>query len=217
MYEFKVRKCNRSRSHDWTDCPFAHPGEKVRRRDPRRFQYSGTACPEFRKGHCGKGDACEFSHGVFECWLHPSRYRTEGCKDGKGCKRKVCFFAHSSRQLRIVPDSDASPATADKKSAVGHHCCLYCHCSMNALAELMASFEAMSPSRTAGGLPWLDVNFNVEESQLVMSPSTPVRRGHSKFYSGESKFSPVEYSGRNLTDDGGSGGPDLGWVNDLLT
>ncbi|KAF2283250.1 hypothetical protein GH714_043602 [Hevea brasiliensis] len=34
MYEFKVRRCNRSRSHDWTDCPFAHPGEKARRRDP---------------------------------------------------------------------------------------------------------------------------------------------------------------------------------------
>ncbi|KAL1555618.1 zinc finger CCCH domain-containing protein 2-like [Salvia divinorum] len=261
MYEFKVRKCNRSRSHDWTDCPFAHPGEKARRRDPRRFRYSGTVCPEFRKGHCGKGDACEFSHGVFECWLHPSRYRTEACKDGKSCKRKVCFFAHSSRQLRIVPDSDPA-ASPEKKS--GHHCCLYCHCSMSAsptstlmghmahntspplsplgergggggggasyaLAELMASFEAMSPSATAGRLsspPWLDVNFNVEEPQpqFVMSPSTPVRRGHSKFYSGESKFSPVEYSGRNLVDDGrfaandgGSGGPDLGWVNDLLT
>ncbi|KAG6404892.1 hypothetical protein SASPL_132469 [Salvia splendens] len=273
MYEFKVRKCNRSRSHDWTDCPFAHPGEKARRRDPRRFQYSGTVCSEFRKGHCEKGDACEFSHGVFECWLHPSRYRTEACKDGKSCKRKVCFFAHSSRQLRIVPDSDASPA-ADKKSAAGHHCCLYCHGSMSdsptstlmghmahntspplsplgergggassyrdALAELMASFEAMSPSSpagrssglpwldvnevmspgaTAGRLPWLDVNLNVEEPQpqFMMSPSTPVRRGHSKFYSGESKFSPGEYSGRNLADDGGSGGPDLGWVNDLLT
>lgn len=51
MYVFKVKRCPRGRSHDWTMCPFAHPGEKARRRDPRRFQYSGTACPDFRKGN----------------------------------------------------------------------------------------------------------------------------------------------------------------------
>lgn len=51
MYVFKVRSCTRGRSHDWTTCPYAHPGEKARRRDPRRFQYSGTPCPDFRKGN----------------------------------------------------------------------------------------------------------------------------------------------------------------------
>ncbi len=30
-------------------CPFAHPGEKAKRRDPRKMNYSGTACPDFRK------------------------------------------------------------------------------------------------------------------------------------------------------------------------
>lgn len=74
MYEFKVRRCSRTRAHDWTECPFTHPGEKARRRDPRRFSYCGTACPEFRKGSCPRSDACEFAHGVFECWLHPSRW-----------------------------------------------------------------------------------------------------------------------------------------------
>ena len=43
MYEFKVRRCTRGRSHDWTECPFAHPGEKARRRDPRPCSSSGTA------------------------------------------------------------------------------------------------------------------------------------------------------------------------------
>ncbi|KAL2547901.1 Zinc finger CCCH domain-containing protein 49 [Forsythia ovata] len=102
MFEFKVRKCSRGKSHDWTECPYAHPGEKARRRDPRKFHYSGSACPEFRKGSCRKGDACESAHGVFECWLHPARYRTQPCKDGLNCKRKVCFFAHSPDQLRVV-------------------------------------------------------------------------------------------------------------------
>ncbi|MCO5547966.1 hypothetical protein L7F22_001421 [Adiantum nelumboides] len=111
MYEFKVRKCVRGRSHDWTECPFAHPGEKARRRDPRRYRYSGTACPDFRKGNCRRGEACEYSHGVFECWLHPTRYRTQPCKDGKSCRRRVCFFAHTPDQLRVVPPEGESPPT----------------------------------------------------------------------------------------------------------
>ncbi|KAG4985881.1 hypothetical protein AAZX31_12G110000 [Glycine max] len=135
MFEFKVRRCTRSRSHDWTDCPFVHPGEKARRRDPRRFHYSATVCPEFRRGQCDRGDACEFSHGVFECWLHPSRYRTEACKDGRNCKRKVCFFAHTPRQLRVLHSNENS----NKKKCTNmsphnnnnntNNCCLVCHCS----------------------------------------------------------------------------------------
>ncbi|KAE8671446.1 Zinc finger CCCH domain-containing protein 20 [Hibiscus syriacus] len=105
MFEFKVRKCARGRSHDWTECPYAHPGEKARRRDPRKYHYSGTACPDFRKGNCRKGETCELAHGVFECWLNPARYRTQPCKDGSGCR--VCFFAHTPDQLRVVTSSSA--------------------------------------------------------------------------------------------------------------
>ncbi|CAO2186011.1 unnamed protein product [Urochloa humidicola] len=108
MYEFKVRRCARARSHDWTECPFAHPGEKARRRDPRVHRYSGAACPDFRKGGCRRGDACEFAHGVFECWLHPARYRTQPCKDGTACRRRVCFFAHTPDQLRVLPPQQHS-------------------------------------------------------------------------------------------------------------
>ncbi|KAK6161922.1 hypothetical protein DH2020_001763 [Rehmannia glutinosa] len=112
MFEFKVKKCARARSHDWTECPFAHPGEKARRRDPRKYHYSGSACPDFRRGACKRGDACEYAHGVFECWLHPARYRTQPCKDGTNCRRRVCFFAHTPEQLRVLPytsSPDASP------------------------------------------------------------------------------------------------------------
>ncbi|WOL17066.1 hypothetical protein Cni_G25855 [Canna indica] len=111
MYEFKVRRCARARSHDWTECPYAHPGEKARRRDPRMFHYSGNPCPDFRRGGgCRRGDACDLAHGVFESWLHPARYRTQPCKDGPACARRVCFFAHSPEQLRLVfPASPTSP------------------------------------------------------------------------------------------------------------
>ncbi|XP_043687467.1 zinc finger CCCH domain-containing protein 2-like [Telopea speciosissima] len=156
MYEFKVRRCMRSRSHDWTDCPFAHPGEKARRRDPRRYHYSGNVCTDFRRGGCRRGDACEFAHGVFECWLHPARYRTQACKDGKNCKRKVCFFAHTPRQLRVLPlhtssssptpvSAGTSPVTMNQKYPnPSNHCCVFCHSSI-----------ASSPTSTLMGLSHL--------------------------------------------------------------
>ncbi|XP_051136840.1 zinc finger CCCH domain-containing protein 20-like [Andrographis paniculata] len=112
MFEFKVKKCARARSHDWTECPFAHPGEKARRRDPRKYHYSGSACPDFRKGACRRGEGCEYAHGVFECWLHPARYRTQPCKDGTHCRRRVCFFAHTPEQLRVLPYTAAGSPDA---------------------------------------------------------------------------------------------------------
>lgn len=103
MYSYKIQRCPRNRSHDWTECPYAHRGEKAQRRDPRRFNYTAVACPAFRSGSCPKGDFCEFAHGVFEYWLHPARYRTRACNAGRFCQRKVCFFAHSPEELR--PDT----------------------------------------------------------------------------------------------------------------
>ncbi|XP_073526090.1 uncharacterized protein [Phyllobates terribilis] len=100
MYQFKVRPCSRAYSHDWTECPFVHPGENARRRDPRKYHYSCVPCPDFRKGACKRADMCEYAHGVFECWLHPAQYRTRLCKDGTACNRRVCFFAHTPDELR---------------------------------------------------------------------------------------------------------------------
>ncbi|XP_059627044.1 zinc finger CCCH domain-containing protein 54 [Cornus florida] len=100
MYCYKIKPCSRTRSHDWTLCPFAHNGEKARRRDPRRYNYAAIACPDFKNGECMKGDACPYAHGVFEYWLHPGKYRTRLCNAGKFCQRKVCFFAHSPEELR---------------------------------------------------------------------------------------------------------------------
>ncbi|XP_065867090.1 zinc finger CCCH domain-containing protein 56-like [Euphorbia lathyris] len=108
MFAFKIQPCSRAYSHDWTECPFVHPGENARRRDPRRFQYSCVPCPDHRKGACRRGDFCEYSHGIFECWLHPAQYRTRLCKDGTNCIRRVCFFAHTPEELRPVYPSTAA-------------------------------------------------------------------------------------------------------------
>ncbi|CAL9236285.1 unnamed protein product [Arabidopsis halleri] len=116
MFSFKVKPCSRAYSHDWTECPFVHPGENARRRDPRKYPYTCVPCPEFRKGSCPKGDSCEYAHGVFESWLHPAQYRTRLCKDETGCARRVCFFAHRSDELRPVNASTGSAMVSPRSS-----------------------------------------------------------------------------------------------------
>ncbi|KAI3811706.1 hypothetical protein L1987_21435 [Smallanthus sonchifolius] len=64
-----------------------------------------------------------YSFKVFECWLHPAQYRTRLCKDGPGCNRRVCFFAHTRDELRplfvstgsvgLSPRSTAGPGALD--------------------------------------------------------------------------------------------------------
>uniref|UniRef100_A0A6N2K9E9 AtC3H23-like CCCH zinc finger domain-containing protein n=1 Tax=Salix viminalis TaxID=40686 RepID=A0A6N2K9E9_SALVM len=122
MYEFKVRRCTRSRSHDWTDCPFAHPGEKASEEGPS----PGFTTLELLALSSGEGGVA--AERTF--WLHPSRYRTEACKDGMNCKRKICFFAHSPRQLRILPEvsSHNKSLASSPCSSLNHSpCCVSCH------------------------------------------------------------------------------------------
>ncbi|KAF5727328.1 Zinc finger family protein [Tripterygium wilfordii] len=119
MYTFKIMPCSRAYSHDWTECPFVHPGENARRRDPRKYHYSCVPCPEFRKGTCRQGDACEYAHGIFECWLHPAQYRTRLCKDEINCSRRVCFFAHKPEELRPLYASTGSAVASISLLALG--------------------------------------------------------------------------------------------------
>lgn len=84
---------------------------------PRLFEScSGSFTPRFWQGFCVRGDTCLFSHGVFEGWLHPSRYRTQLCKDGINCHRAVCFFAHSLAELR-TPTYTWMPSASELNSA----------------------------------------------------------------------------------------------------
>ncbi|XP_039006653.1 zinc finger CCCH domain-containing protein 30-like isoform X2 [Hibiscus syriacus] len=145
MYSFKVRPCSRAYSHDWTECPFVHPGENARRRDPRKFHYSCVPCPDFRKGACRRGDMCEYAHGVFECWLHPAHYRTRLCKDGTSCDRRVCFFAHTPEELRPLYVSSGS-AVLSPRSSTSSATAMDFAAAMSLLPGSPSSVSAMSPS-----------------------------------------------------------------------
>ncbi|BDA51283.1 probable zinc finger CCCH domain-containing protein 2 at N-terminal half [Coccomyxa sp. Obi] len=101
MYGLKVIPCSTRFCHEWSECPYAHEGEKAARRDPATFLYTGVICPDMKKSKvCPRGDDCPFAHTVFEYWLHPTRFRTVFCADGDNCTRKFCFFAHSPEELR---------------------------------------------------------------------------------------------------------------------
>ncbi|XP_074273724.1 zinc finger CCCH domain-containing protein 23-like [Silene latifolia] len=196
IYDFKVKKCTRARAHDWTECPFAHPGEKARRRDPRKYSYAGTACADFRRGHCRKGDGCEFAHGVFECWLHPSRFRTQVCKDGLGCKRRVCFFAHSPDQLRAGGSGLTSPISPYSGSSYSEDGPEYGLAEYGpgirsgSVAELAASLRSLQfnkvksmPNSWVGGSPILGsprgggvgLGSPVSRTGFFSLPTTPTR------------------------------------------
>ncbi|XP_027365637.1 zinc finger CCCH domain-containing protein 30-like [Abrus precatorius] len=143
MYSFKVRPCSRAYSHDWTECPFVHPGENARRRDPRKYHYSCVPCPDFRKGACRRGDMCEYAHGVFECWLHPAQYRTRLCKDGTSCSRRVCFFAHTVEELRPLYVSTGSAVPSPRSSTSS---AMDFAAAMSMLPGSPSSMSVMSPS-----------------------------------------------------------------------
>ncbi|KAL0054636.1 hypothetical protein WJX82_000288 [Trebouxia sp. C0006] len=100
MTHGKVLPCSKQYYHDWLVCAFTHPGEAMCRRDPTRFAYTGIACPDKKDGHCKRGESCPYSHNTFEYWLHPTRYHTQLCHLGAQCTRPICFFAHSSAELR---------------------------------------------------------------------------------------------------------------------
>lgn len=53
--------CSKRFCHDWTVCPYSHPGEKAKRRDPRLFSYTGIACPNMKK-------VSTHAAGVFIAW-----------------------------------------------------------------------------------------------------------------------------------------------------
>ncbi|CAK9325025.1 unnamed protein product [Citrullus colocynthis] len=157
MYSYKIQRCPRNRSHDWTECPYAHRGEKAQRRDPRRFNYTAVACPAFRSGSCPKGDFCEFAHGVFEYWLHPARYRTRACNAGRFCQRKVCFFAHSPEELRPETKQKFNLNADRLRGAVS---------TVECLSEEKINGVSAIPVRKNGGGRGNERSFGLEVSEL---------------------------------------------------
>uniref|UniRef100_A0A8C6WM30 Unk like zinc finger n=1 Tax=Neogobius melanostomus TaxID=47308 RepID=A0A8C6WM30_9GOBI len=87
-------------------CPHYH-NSRDRRRNPRKFKYRSTPCPNVKHGDewgepskCDSGDSCQYCHSRTEQQFHPEIYKSTKCNDMRQtgyCPRgPFCAFAHVS-------------------------------------------------------------------------------------------------------------------------
>uniref|UniRef100_A0A8C9T6M9 Unk like zinc finger n=1 Tax=Scleropages formosus TaxID=113540 RepID=A0A8C9T6M9_SCLFO len=85
-------------------CPHYH-NSRDRRRNPRKFKYRSTPCPNVKHGDewgepakCDSGDSCQYCHSRTEQQFHPEIYKSTKCNDMRQtgyCPRgPFCAFAH---------------------------------------------------------------------------------------------------------------------------
>uniref|UniRef100_A0A3Q3GQ25 Unk like zinc finger n=1 Tax=Kryptolebias marmoratus TaxID=37003 RepID=A0A3Q3GQ25_KRYMA len=85
-------------------CPHYH-NSRDRRRNPRKFKYRSTPCPNVKHGDewgepskCDSGDSCQYCHSRTEQQFHPEIYKSTKCNDKRQtgyCPRgPFCAFAH---------------------------------------------------------------------------------------------------------------------------
>ncbi|XP_041085454.1 putative E3 ubiquitin-protein ligase UNKL [Polyodon spathula] len=88
-------------------CPHYH-NSRDRRRNPRKFKYRSTPCPNVKHGDewgepskCDSGDQCQYCHSRTEQQFHPEIYKSTKCNDMRQtgyCPRgPFCAFAHVER------------------------------------------------------------------------------------------------------------------------
>uniref|UniRef100_A0AAQ6ACA4 Unk like zinc finger n=2 Tax=Amphiprion TaxID=80969 RepID=A0AAQ6ACA4_AMPOC len=93
-------------------CPHYH-NSRDRRRNPRKFKYRSTPCPNVKHGDewgepskCDGGDSCQYCHSRTEQQFHPEIYKSTKCNDMRQtgyCPRgPFCAFAHVESKWKIV-------------------------------------------------------------------------------------------------------------------
>uniref|UniRef100_A0A3Q2Q6I3 Unk like zinc finger n=1 Tax=Fundulus heteroclitus TaxID=8078 RepID=A0A3Q2Q6I3_FUNHE len=89
-------------------CPHYH-NSRDRRRNPRKFKYRSTPCPNVKHGDewgepskCDSGDSCQYCHSRTEQQFHPEIYKSTKCNDKRQtgyCPRgPFCAFAHVEKE-----------------------------------------------------------------------------------------------------------------------
>ncbi|KAE8697027.1 zinc finger CCCH domain-containing protein 66-like isoform X2 [Hibiscus syriacus] len=96
MYTFKIQPCSREYSHDWTECPFVHPGENARSVILENISMVASTISNFVRGRASK--------------------------DETNCTRNVCFFAHKPEKLRPLYASTGSalPSPTSYAASLDH-------------------------------------------------------------------------------------------------
>uniref|UniRef100_A0A7N9B1Q4 Unk like zinc finger n=1 Tax=Mastacembelus armatus TaxID=205130 RepID=A0A7N9B1Q4_9TELE len=110
-------------------CPHYH-NSRDRRRNPRKFKYRSTPCPNVKHGDewgepskCDSGDSCPYCHSRTEQQFHPEIYKSTKCNDMRQtgyCPRgPFCAFAHveSNGSFSPSPSPVFSSLTSTTSSA----------------------------------------------------------------------------------------------------
>ncbi|XP_059572624.1 putative E3 ubiquitin-protein ligase UNKL isoform X3 [Alligator mississippiensis] len=93
-------------------CPHFH-NSRDRRRNPRKFKYRSTPCPNVKHADewgepskCESGDSCQYCHSRTEQQFHPEIYKSTKCNDMRQtgyCPRgPFCAFAHVEKDTMNV-------------------------------------------------------------------------------------------------------------------
>ncbi|XP_069571618.1 putative E3 ubiquitin-protein ligase UNKL isoform X3 [Brachyistius frenatus] len=107
-------------------CPHYH-NSRDRRRNPRKFKYRSTPCPNVKHGDewgepskCDSGDSCQYCHSRTEQQFHPEIYKSTKCNDMRQtgyCPRgPFCAFAHVER-IPSTEETMSSLLTAIQSSS----------------------------------------------------------------------------------------------------
>uniref|UniRef100_A0A7N8YJA2 Unk like zinc finger n=1 Tax=Mastacembelus armatus TaxID=205130 RepID=A0A7N8YJA2_9TELE len=107
-------------------CPHYH-NSRDRRRNPRKFKYRSTPCPNVKHGDewgepskCDSGDSCPYCHSRTEQQFHPEIYKSTKCNDMRQtgyCPRgPFCAFAHVER-IPSTEETMSSLLTAIQSSS----------------------------------------------------------------------------------------------------
>uniref|UniRef100_A0A8D0CJU5 Unk like zinc finger n=1 Tax=Scleropages formosus TaxID=113540 RepID=A0A8D0CJU5_SCLFO len=79
-------------------CPHYH-NSRDRRRNPRKFKYRSTPCPNVKHGDewgepakCDSGDSCQYCHSRTEQQFHPEIYKSTKCNDMRQTELTFLFF-----------------------------------------------------------------------------------------------------------------------------
>ncbi|XP_072299151.1 putative E3 ubiquitin-protein ligase UNKL isoform X2 [Eucyclogobius newberryi] len=107
-------------------CPHYH-NSRDRRRNPRKYKYRSTPCPNVKHGDewgepskCDSGDSCQYCHSRTEQQFHPEIYKSTKCNDMRQtgyCPRgPFCAFAHVER-IPSTEETMSSLLTAIQSSS----------------------------------------------------------------------------------------------------
>ncbi|XP_043567569.1 putative E3 ubiquitin-protein ligase UNKL isoform X2 [Chiloscyllium plagiosum] len=140
LANYKTEQCNKPPRlcRQGYACPHYH-NSRDRRRNPRKFKYRSTPCPNVKHGDewgeptkCESGDNCQYCHSRTEQQFHPEIYKSTKCNDMRQtgyCPRgPFCAFAHVERipsteevqimnQVASMMQAGAAAGTQSKQSA----------------------------------------------------------------------------------------------------